>query len=155
MTSKNAECFREPDVVEAVRSGEWPARSEPALREHIASCEVCADVLAVALAFQDDSEASEAPHLPTAAHVWWRAGIRARQEAAHVAERPMTIVEGVAAASGVGLAAAAIAIGWSVVSPGLKDLGALPMVGLTAGGIAAAVVLVPIVLYFALTEPKG
>ena len=153
--TKTEECFREPDVVDAVRSGEWPARCEPALREHVASCEVCAETLAVALAFQEDTGSVEAPHLPTAAHVWWRAGIRARQEAAQTAERPMTIVEGVAAASGVGLAAAAIAIGWSVVSPGLKEIGALPMIGLAAGGIAAAVVLVPIALYFALTDPKG
>lgn len=151
----NADCFREPDVVEAVRSGEWPARCEPALREHVASCEVCAEVVAVALAFRDDSAAADVPHLATAAHVWWRAGIRARQEAAQTAERPMTIVEGVAAASGVGLATAAIAIGWSAVSPGLEDLGALPMVGLAAAGIAAAVVLVPIALYFALSDPKG
>jgi hypothetical protein len=148
------ECFREPDVVEAVRSGEWPGRSEPGLREHVASCAVCTDVLAVALAFQEDAEAADVPHLPTAAHVWWRAGIRSRQDAAHAAERPMTIVESVAAASGVGLAAAAIAMGWSVVSPGLKDIGALPMFAMAAGGVAA-VVLVPIALYFALAEPKG
>ena len=151
----NDECFREPDVIEAVRSGAWPRRCEDALREHVESCGVCAEVLTVALAFHEGADAVDAPRLPSAAHVWWRAGIRARQDAAHTAERPMTVVEGVAAASGVGLASAAIAIGWSVVSSGAKDIGALPMVGLAAGGIAAAVVLVPIALYFALTEPKG
>jgi hypothetical protein len=41
---------------------------------------------------------------PSSAIVWWRAQMRARQEAAHAAERPITIVHGVAIACGVGVA---------------------------------------------------
>ena len=41
---------------------------------------------------------------PSSAIVWWRAQMRARQEAARTAERPITIVHGVAIASGAGLA---------------------------------------------------
>ena len=152
MTSN--ECFREPDVVEAVRAGEWPNRAEPALREHVRSCAVCAEVLAVALAFQLDAEEASGVRIPTAAHVWWRAGIRARQDAVQAAERPMTIVEGIGAASGVGLAAAAIALGWSMFSSGWQNVVSFPMMAILAGGAATAVVLVPVALYFALTDPK-
>ena len=40
---------------------------------------------------------------PSSAIVWWRAQMRARQEAAQIAERPITIVHGLAIASGAGL----------------------------------------------------
>lgn len=40
---------------------------------------------------------------PSSAIVWWRAQMRARQEAAQAAERPITIVHGLAIASGAGL----------------------------------------------------
>lgn len=41
---------------------------------------------------------------PSSAIVWWRAQLRARQEAAQVAERPITIVHALAIACGLGLA---------------------------------------------------
>jgi hypothetical protein len=40
---------------------------------------------------------------PSSAIVWWRAQMRARQEATKAVERPLTIVHGVAIACGVGL----------------------------------------------------
>jgi hypothetical protein len=40
---------------------------------------------------------------PSSAIVWWRAQMRARQEATRVAERPLAIVHGLAIACGVGL----------------------------------------------------
>ncbi|HEX9367524.1 MAG TPA: hypothetical protein VF921_12905 [Vicinamibacterales bacterium] len=41
---------------------------------------------------------------PSSAIVWWRVQMRARQEAARAADRPITIVHGLAIASGAGLA---------------------------------------------------
>ena len=41
---------------------------------------------------------------PSSAIVWWRAQMRARQEAARAVERPITIVHGLAIACGVGVA---------------------------------------------------
>ena len=41
---------------------------------------------------------------PSSAIVWWRAQMRARQEAARAADRPITIVQGLAIACGAGLA---------------------------------------------------
>jgi hypothetical protein len=40
---------------------------------------------------------------PSSAIVWWRAQMRARQEAARAVERPITIVHALAIASGAGL----------------------------------------------------
>jgi hypothetical protein len=40
---------------------------------------------------------------PSSAIVWWRAQMRARQEAAQVADRPITIVHALAIACGAGL----------------------------------------------------
>jgi hypothetical protein len=40
---------------------------------------------------------------PSSAIVWWRAQMRARQEAARSVERPLTIVHGLAIACGLGL----------------------------------------------------
>jgi hypothetical protein len=40
---------------------------------------------------------------PSSARVWWRAQMRARQEAAQAASRPLTFVHAVAIACGVGL----------------------------------------------------
>ena len=40
---------------------------------------------------------------PSSAIVWWRAQMRARQEAARAADRPITIVHALAIASGAGL----------------------------------------------------
>src|SRR5260221_6864339 len=40
---------------------------------------------------------------PSSAIVWWRAQMRARQEAAQLAEQPITIVHALSIAAGVGL----------------------------------------------------
>ena len=57
-----------------------------------------------------EAMAAEAAHArreaapPSSAIVWWRAQMRARQEAARAAERPITIVHGLAIACFCGLA---------------------------------------------------
>ena len=40
---------------------------------------------------------------PSSAIVWWRAQMRARQEAARLAEQPITIVHALSIAAGIGL----------------------------------------------------
>jgi hypothetical protein len=51
---------------------------------------------------------------PSSARVWWRSQMRARQEAARRAERPISVVHAVAIASAIGLVLglAGIAFGW-------------------------------------------
>lgn len=51
---------------------------------------------------------------PSSARVWWRSQMRARQEAARLAERPMSVVHALAIASGIGLVVGVtgIVFGW-------------------------------------------
>lgn len=59
-------------------------------------------IIADAIAAEASSARREAQP-PSSAIVWWRAQMRARQEAARAVERPLTIVHALAIACGVGL----------------------------------------------------
>ena len=72
-------------------------RSEPELTE--AQIEA---IVAEAIAAEASVARREAAP-PSSAIVWWRAQMRARQEATHAVERPLTIVHGLAIACGLGL----------------------------------------------------
>ena len=108
-------CPRERELLAAVVGGRWPAGVDANLAAHVADCRSCATLaeLASALVLERDSAASRAC-LPPSAVVWWRAQLRARQEAAHKAARPINAALGVAIASIAGLAAALIPLisGW-------------------------------------------
>ena len=92
-------CAREAEALEVVLNGGWPACADAELSTHVETCAVCADVVAVAVAMQEEhTVACQQAHIPSARLVWWRAELRARQEAARKAARPMTLVQGVAAA---------------------------------------------------------
>ena len=69
--------------------------------------------LAAALA-AEGSDARIHAEPPSSARVWWRAQMRARQEAAQAANRPLRIVHAVAIACGAGLllGLGTIAIAW-------------------------------------------
>jgi hypothetical protein len=60
-------------------------------------------IVAEAIAAEASIARSEAAP-PSSAIVWWRAQMRARQEAAAAADRPITIVHALAIACGAGLA---------------------------------------------------
>ena len=107
------ECGREAEVLDAVASGGWPAQCDAGLLTHVAACAVCADLVEVARALRDDCEAAcrEAP-VPAAGMVWWRATIRARADAARTATQPITVVQGIAGASAVGLTCGLASIAW-------------------------------------------
>lgn len=96
-------CEREEDVQAAVNTGRWPDRVDAELRAHVDHCDVCRDVVEVAMAFAD-VDTSEAPHpLPDASAVWLRSQMRARIEAARVAGRPISVAQALAFASVVGV----------------------------------------------------
>jgi hypothetical protein len=91
------ECAREQDVLDAIASGRWPDRCESELRDHVSRCAICADVAEIAGPLAEDRERAWAEaDVPPATIVWWRAQMRAREEAARVAGRPIALVEGVA-----------------------------------------------------------
>ena len=93
------ECARETEIVDAIAAGQWPDAAPETLRAHVASCPVCADLALAASALHDDAAvANQAPMaLPSAGQVWWRAELRARHEAARLAQRPVLAVQVVAA----------------------------------------------------------
>ena len=104
---KRVDCAHEADVLAAVSMNRWPERVDRELREHVAACAICTDVVTVAAAFEAESEAVRAlSRVPDSGIVWWRAQMRARQDAARVAVRPITIAQAVAFAGAVGVAGA-------------------------------------------------
>jgi hypothetical protein len=91
------ECDREQDVVDAIGAGRWPARCDEELRAHVRSCEVCADLVEILPAMVDERDAAwDAAHVPPAGVVWWRAQLRARNEAVRAVTRPLTVVTAIA-----------------------------------------------------------
>lgn len=109
------ECVRESEVVDAIAAGRWPDAAPEALRTHAATCPICADLALAASALHDDAAAlHQAPMaLPSAGQVWWRAELRARHEAARLAQRPVIAVQVVAAV----VFAAAVATGLRSLAP--------------------------------------
>jgi hypothetical protein len=107
-------CPHETDVLELVAIGQWPARADVALRAHVAACASCTDLASVAAAVVDVRDAG-AMHVrvPDASLVWFRAQLRAREEAARRAARPLWLAQ---------LAAvAAVVIALALWSGGLTD----------------------------------
>ena len=93
------ECVRESEILDEIAAGRWPAGAPVSLTEHAASCPVCGDLALAASALHDDAAiANQAPMaLPSSGQVWWRAELRARHEAAQLAQRPVLAVQVVAA----------------------------------------------------------
>lgn len=167
------ECACEAPLVEAIVNGRWPNGCDAALAAHAESCPVCADVLAVALALHDAETSARreaGPRLPSAGAVWWRATIRARAEASRAAERPISVVQGIAGASAVGLACGVVGAAWrslewfrhlgdviSDLEPNRLDIAAasalilqhaLPLVL----GLGACLLIAPLALYLVLSD---
>jgi hypothetical protein len=97
MIGRTPTCEHEGEVLELARAGCWPSRADAGLLAHAADCDICGDVVAVAAALAEQSDDS-VPPLPDAAVVWFRARLRARDEAARRAALPVHIVQIVALA---------------------------------------------------------
>lgn len=176
------ECPREHDVVAAVLSrrldgrslgeGGWPGGCDEELRIHAAGCGVCRETVTVASLLHEDGQAARREvQVPAAGQVWWRAAIRARVEAAHAMERPMTWLHGFAAACAAGIVAALVSVAWPsiqeagawaaarswIVNAATSDTASLLMsvmqrslpVALLA---AACVILAPLAIYLAMSD---
>lgn len=159
-------CTRE-DAVLAAALDAPRERLSAELADHLAACDSCRDLHSIASALQDAQAAALAEaHVPSAGQVWWRAEIRARQEAAAAATRPITVATGLAAACLVGVlvSVAGLLAWWLQVSlaPAAQVLGsgmtavtwAVPtgmrlLLWLVAGILCVAT---PLVLYVAFRE---
>jgi hypothetical protein len=87
------ECRREQDVIDAIGAARWPDRCEDELRRHVAGCEICADLVEILGPMSREQDAAwDEARVPPAQLVWWRAQLRAREEALCAATRPLTAV---------------------------------------------------------------
>ena len=163
---KPVECEFESEVLSAALQSRWPDRVDALLREHVASCTVCSDVIAVAVAIDDAREdARQGAAVPDSGRVWWLAQVRARREAAEAAGRPITAAQVIALASAMGLLGACFgatskwfqsALAWVASSMAGLNVGALlPFVSVILAqhgalilAMAAVVFVVPLVVYF-------
>jgi hypothetical protein len=160
------ECPRESEVFEAVAFNRLDV-----VRDHLATCAICAEIADVAGALRaDHAVACDAASVPSAGAVWWRATIRARAEAARTVSQPITILQGVAGACGVGLAAALVSLVWRSFSWFARfddivirlderrdDVAAASALVLQHGlpimlALAACVVIAPFALYVAFSD---
>ena len=165
------ECAHERDVLDLVLAERWPDRCDADTLAHVAECEICADVVAVALAMREDQSlvpVQFAP-LPDATLVWWRAQLRAHEEAGRKAARPIAMVQGVA----IGIAGvAALSLGrtfwpWireyaagfsataNSVSVSAANLASATTAAATAApwitlAVAVSLIATPVAVYFAL-----
>jgi hypothetical protein len=125
---RRTECPREQEALDAVASRRWPDRAEVDLQRHVLTCSVCSDLIDVAAILSDDHDrASAEARVPPSAVVWWKAQVRARQEAARTAARPIAVAHGVAGAAALAVAAVVAAAIWQRLPalPSVPDLAPL------------------------------
>jgi hypothetical protein len=175
------ECPREADVLDALASARWPDRVDAELSQHVASCEICRDVVAVSAAMQEDNDAALAEwndaNVPSSGQMWWRAEMRARQDAVREASRPVTVAQGVAVGLTLGLAGVGAWFAWPTVQaffatlpPAAASSAAASSTAQTSGlasqtslfaspiflpiavAMLALIVVTPVALYFVLSD---
>jgi hypothetical protein len=168
MAIGRTECVREQDVLDAVTSGRW----DDELRVHTESCGICRDLRTIFEAMSEERDATwQEVTMPPANVIWWRSQIRAHEEARRAAERPIAVAQGVAVACVIAAALTLVPLAWPAVrsvAASASDVAAwltprasavssaFTLVTGTALPIlpfaVASVLLVPILLYYALTE---
>lgn len=162
------ECEFESEVLAAALQCRWPERVDAHLREHVAACAICSDVVAIAGAMDGAREEMRARAVvPDSGRVWWLAQLRARREAAEAAGRPITAAQVIAFACAVGLLGACFGATSTWFQSGLGRIASslagskiqvlLPSAtaliaghGALALAIAAVLVLVPAAFYLAM-----
>jgi heme A synthase len=156
------ECPRESDVLDAVASARWPHRIPRELADHVSACAICTDVVAVAEAMRADHDAVwQQADIPSSGQVWWRAEMRARQEAIRKASRPITIAQGVAAMLTLAVAITTGRFAWVSIREqvpvfNFASISAQAMTSPLAVSLVVAlcalVVITPLALYLVLSD---
>jgi hypothetical protein len=104
-------CSQQERVTAAIQAGQWPDACDPELRAHVRDCQTCSDAVLVAQALrQARHTAIQAPQLPSAGSLWWRAQLRRRNVAVERMTRPIAVAEKIAML--VVLLATAALIAW-------------------------------------------
>jgi hypothetical protein len=106
-------CRHEPAVLAAARASEHTAVAAD-IEAHLAACDDCRLSFALAVSLQEERALAMATtRVPSAGQVWWRAELRARQDAAAAVARPITLATGLAAAAVIGVVVSLVGvIGW-------------------------------------------
>jgi hypothetical protein len=83
-------CPHEKEVRELVARGQWPIAAEPELRDHVAGCRSCRDLVLLATAFQKArNETLATVKLPPPEILLWRAQLRRRNAVVEQLARPL------------------------------------------------------------------
>jgi hypothetical protein len=144
------ECVREQDVLDALTAGRWPARCDDDLRAHVSDCAICRDLADVAGALMAEQDAAwHDARVPSAGVMWWRAQLRAREDAARAAGRPVAFIQGVAASVAVWLVLALFrAIPAESVAEWRASAAALlPHVPFTMSEVSRVTAIFPLVVF--------
>jgi hypothetical protein len=117
-------------------------------------CPTCGPLVALAEQIRREFEHTQSQaRVPTPEIVWWRAQMRAREEAARTAARPIVFTQALAVAALIGLLVSVVgrltlpAMTW----PGLSLENGLPLVPIAIAGVCWLVVA-PAALYFAFSR---
>jgi hypothetical protein len=160
---KPVECQFEAEVLAAVLQSRWPEHVDAELRAHALTCEICSDVVAVAVALDESHETLRAAVVvPDSGRVWWLARLRARREAAEAASHAITATQVVALTCVVGLLGACFGATsiWfqSLVKAMVSGLAGVDLMALLAehGALAAGMAIVlfglPAAVYFVISR---
>jgi hypothetical protein len=82
-------CAREKEVAEFLHRGHWPQACTPELRDHVAACRQCSDLVLVTQTFQSARASTTPPRLESPGALWWRAQLRRRNSALERINRPI------------------------------------------------------------------
>lgn len=120
-----------------------------------ADCPQCGPLVALAQQIQQEFElTTREARVPTPEIVWWRAQMRARQDAARTAARPILFTQALAIAALIGLL---VSLAGRVTLPALSFVELSPLsVGLpllyTVIGGAFCLLIAPLAVYLALSR---
>jgi hypothetical protein len=169
-------CPREQDVLDALVAERWPDRTDESLRRHVAECSLCADVIEVARPILEDREyattmSEEEARIPSSAVMWWRAQLRARQEAAREAARPITVAQIIGLVTVVALGISVLSAlspwlrAWLPGLPRLSDISQIDIPGVQVATeflaqgwllpsliVGVWLILTPLAIYFAVAD---
>jgi len=156
---KRIECPFEAEVLAAAVESRWSAGIDAQLREHAATCAICAEAALVVSALSDARDQMHpSVTVPDSARVWRVSQIRARREAIEAAGRPITAAHLAALACSAGLMGACFGATSAWFQSALRWLASSPVVALVAqhvavvAGAGALLVLIPAAAYFAIVR---
>jgi hypothetical protein len=167
---RRAECPHEGSVLESVQTGQWPDHCRDELRQHVACCPLCRDLVDTAGPILDAGrDARLEATVPSADLVWWRAQFRARRDAACEAARPVALAHAASLALATVTALGLLVWSWPwLATSAASVIRELPVLerelaplGPTLAGftsrtlvivLAAWLLLAPVAIYIALSD---